>query len=73
MKNELIINKPDDMHLHLREGETLEFVLKDTASQFARAIVMPNLNTPITSVALAKNYYDSIKSYDYNFEPLMTR
>ena len=72
MINELIINKPDDMHLHLREGETLEFVLKDTASQFARAIVMPNLNTPITSVALAKNYYDSIKSYDYNFEPLMT-
>ena len=72
MTNELIINKPDDMHLHLREGEILGFVLKDSASQFARAIVMPNLNTPITSVALAKSYYDSIKSYDYNFEPLMT-
>ena len=72
MINELIINKPDDMHLHLREGEILSFVLKDTASQFARAIVMPNLNTPVTSLALAKSYYDSIKSYGYNFEPLMT-
>ena len=75
MINELIINKPDDMHLHLREGAILGFVLKDTVSQFARAIVMPNLNTPVTSVALAKKYYDSIKSYGfahYNFEPLMT-
>jgi len=72
MINELIINKPDDMHLHLREGAILGFVLKDTASQFARAIVMPNLNTPVTSVALAKSYYESIKSHGYNFEPLMT-
>ena len=72
MINELIINKPDDMHLHLREGEILGFILKDTASQFARAIVMPNLNTPVTSVALAKSYYDSIKVHGYNFEPLMT-
>ena len=72
MKNELILNKPDDMHLHLREGEILGFVLKDTASQFARAIVMPNLNTPVTSVALAKSYYEVINSYGYNFEPLMT-
>jgi len=72
MKNELILNKPDDMHLHLREGEILGFVLKDTASPFARAIVMPNLNTPVTSVALAKSYYEVINSYGYNFEPLMT-
>ena len=72
MTNELIINKPDDMHLHLREGDILGFVLKDTASQFARAIVMPNLNLPVTTVGLAKIYYDSIKSYGYNFEPLMT-
>ena len=72
MKNELILNKPDDMHLHLREGEILGFVLKDTASQFARAIVMPNLNTPVTTVALAKSYYHVIKGYGYNFEPLMT-
>ena len=55
MTNELILNKPDDMHLHLREGEILGFVLKDTANQFARAIVMPNLKYPVTSVALAKN------------------
>jgi dihydroorotase len=72
MINELIINKPDDMHLHLREGEILGFVLKDTARQFARAIVMPNLNTPVTTVALAESYYESIKDYGYNFEPLMT-
>ena len=72
MINELIINKPDDMHLHLREGEMLGFVLKDTANQFARAIVMPNLNTPVTTLALAKCYYESIKGHGYKFEPLMT-
>ena len=45
------------MHLHFREGEILGFVLKDTAKQFARAIVMPNLKYTVTSVALAKRYY----------------
>ena len=72
MTNELIINKPDDMHLHLREGELLGFVLKDTAKQFARAIVMPNLKLPVTTVNLARNYYDAIKSFGYDFQPLMT-
>ena len=43
MINELIIPKPDDMHLHLREGDLLRHACKDTGREFARAIVMPNL------------------------------
>jgi dihydroorotase len=71
---ELIIVKPDDMHLHLREGDILKYACKDTAKQFARAIVMPNLKTPIKSVNQAEKYYQDIKKNVgiYNFEPLMT-
>ena len=58
---ELIIVKPDDMHLHLREGDILKYACKDTAKQFARAIVMPNLKTPIKSVNQAERYYKDIK------------
>jgi dihydroorotase len=72
--SELIITKPDDMHLHLREGAMLKYACKDTEKQFARAIVMPNLKVPITSVNQAENYYQDIKKInrDSNFEPLMT-
>ena len=72
--NELIIRKPDDMHLHLREGEVLEYACKDTQKQFSRAIVMPNLEQPIKLVNQAEKYYQEIKRYDFNndFEPLMT-
>jgi dihydroorotase len=71
---ELIIIKPDDMHLHLREGDILKYACKDTAKQFARAIVMPNLQAPIISVDQAEKYYLDIKKNVgiYNFEPLMT-
>ncbi|MBC67205.1 MAG: dihydroorotase [Rhodobacteraceae bacterium] len=71
---ELIIIKPDDMHLHLREGDVLKHVVKDTQKQFARAIVMPNLKNPIKTVHLAEIYYQEIKKNieDLNFEPLMT-
>lgn len=71
---ELIITKPDDMHLHLREGDILKHVVKDTQKQFARAIVMPNLKNPITNVHQAEIYYQDIKknTEDLNFEPLMT-
>jgi len=71
---ELIIIKPDDMHLHLREGDILKYVCKDTERQFARAIIMPNLQVPIKSVDQAKNYYQDIKKItgNSNFEPLMT-
>jgi dihydroorotase len=72
--NELIITKPDDMHLHLRDGEILKYVCQDTLKQFARAIVMPNLHQPIRNVAQAENYYQEIKKNTINssFEPLMT-
>jgi len=71
---ELIITKPDDMHLHLREGDILKHACKDTEKQFARAIVMPNLQAPIKSVDQAEKYYLDIKNNIgiSNFEPLMT-
>ena len=47
----LTITRPDDWHLHLRDGETLKSVLPDTARRFARAIVMPNLVPPVTTTA----------------------
>ena len=71
---ELIITKPDDMHLHLREGDILKHACRDTERQFARAIVMPNLKIPIKTVNQAKKYYQDINkcSTHSNFEPLMT-
>ena len=74
MINELIISKPDDMHLHLREGGMLKIVSQHSASQFGRAIIMPNLKKPITNTSLAHSYYDEIKKYtkNYQFKPLMT-
>ena len=74
MINELIIPKPDDMHLHLREGEILKIVSQHSASQFGRAIIMPNLKKPITNTSLAHSYYDEIKKHtkSYQFKPLMT-
>ncbi len=74
MTEELIITKPDDMHLHLREGETLKHVVMHTAKQFARAIVMPNLENPVTTVTMANRYCQEIKKHigDSLFNPLMT-
>lgn len=70
----LTITRPDDWHLHLRDGEPLKSVLPDTAKQFARAIVMPNLRPPVTSAALAIAYrqriMDALPS-GMTFEPLM--
>jgi dihydroorotase len=53
---QLTITRPDDWHLHLRDGAALQAVLPDTARRFARAIVMPNLKPPVTSVAQAAAY-----------------
>jgi dihydroorotase len=69
--------QPDDWHLHIRDGEFMKDVLADTASQFARAIIMPNLKPPVTTVDLAKAYQERIevnlKSLGVsNFTPLMT-
>ena len=74
-KIELI--QPDDWHLHIRDGDVMRDVLADTARQFARAIIMPNLKPPVTTVDLAKAYQSRIesqlKSLGVNgFTPLMT-
>jgi len=57
---QITITRPDDWHLHLRDGEALAAVLPHTARQFARAIVMPNLNPPVTTVEQAAAYRDRI-------------
>ena len=69
----LIIRQPDDWHVHLRDGVMLEAVAQHTARQFARAIVMPNLSPPVTTVAAADAYRDRSKAAAGDgFEPLMT-
>jgi dihydroorotase len=69
----LIIRKPDDWHVHLRDGEMLAKVAPFTARQFARAIVMPNLVPPITTVEAARGYRKRILDVTPpDFTPLMT-
>ncbi len=71
----ITIRRPDDWHLHLRDGQMLHMVLGHTARQFARAIVMPNLKTPVTTVALARAYRERIMAAlppGTHFTPLMT-
>ena len=71
--NRLTIRRPDDWHVHLRDGAVLEGVAKHTAHQFARAIVMPNLSPPVTTVAAAAAYRDRIiAAAGPGFTPLMT-
>ncbi len=75
MMNKLTLTRPDDWHLHLRDGDALKAVLPDTARRFARAVVMPNLRPPVTNVQLATEYRQRILSALPNgaqFEPLMT-
>ena len=69
----ITIRRPDDWHVHLRDGEMLERVVPHTARQFARAIVMPNLVPPVTSVGAAAAYRDRITvAAGGGFTPLMT-
>ncbi|MBE9080372.1 dihydroorotase [Romeria aff. gracilis LEGE 07310] len=71
----LTITRPDDWHLHLRDGAALKAVLPHTVRQFSRAIIMPNLKPPIRSVADAAAYRDRIIAAipaGERFEPLMT-
>ena len=56
MTTTLSLTRPDDWHLHLRDGDALRAVLPHTARQFARAIVMPNLKPPVTTTAQALDY-----------------
>ena len=75
MTSTLTIRRPDDWHLHLRDGAMLEAVVPHTARQFARAIVMPNLSPPVTTTALAAAYRDRIVAAvpkGMDFTPLMT-
>lgn len=69
------IRRPDDWHLHLRDGADMQSVLPHTAERFARAVVMPNLKPPITTVAEAEAYRGRILAAlpaHLSFEPLMT-
>jgi dihydroorotase len=71
----ITLTRPDDWHLHLRDGPEMAAVLPDTARRFARAIVMPNLKPPVTTVAAARAYRDRILAAlpaGMDFEPLMT-
>ncbi len=71
----ITLTRPDDWHLHLRDGDALKAVLPHTARQFARAIVMPNLKPPVTTVAHAAAYRERILAAlpaGMAFEPLMT-
>ncbi|MBI4754241.1 MAG: dihydroorotase [Betaproteobacteria bacterium] len=71
----LTLTRPDDWHLHLRDGAALAAVLPDTARRFARAIVMPNLRPPLTTTAQAAAYRDRILAAlppRLKFRPLMT-
>ena len=71
----LTITRPDDWHLHLRDGDALAAVLPDTARRFGRAVVMPNLKPPVTTVADAQAYRARILAAlpkGLRFEPLMT-
>lgn len=74
-RRRLIIRRPDDWHVHLRDGPMLRSVVEHTARQFGRAIVMPNLNPPVATEAAAEAYRARILGAlepDSAFEPLMT-
>jgi dihydroorotase len=75
MAESLTIRRPDDWHVHLRDGAMLRGVVGHTARQFARAIVMPNLSPPVTTAAAARDYRARIVAAlpaGTAFEPLMT-
>jgi dihydroorotase len=71
----LTLTQPDDWHLHVRDGDAMASVIGHTAAQFGRAIIMPNLKPPVTTVAQANDYYQRIKAAlpaASSFQPLMT-
>ena len=74
-RDTITIRRPDDWHLHFRDGETMQAVVPHTARQFARAIVMPNLSPPVTTTAMAAAYRERIMAAvpeGVDFTPLMT-
>ena len=75
MANQITITRPDDMHLHLRDGAMLRGVLPETARHFARALIMPNLLPPVVTMADAAAYRDRILAAlppGAVFQPMMT-
>ena len=75
MTNNLTLTRPDDWHLHVRDGEALQVVVPHTAAQFGRAVIMPNLRPPVTTAAQAAAYRERILAAVPQggvFEPLMT-
>ncbi|WP_048440405.1 dihydroorotase [Caenimonas sp. SL110] len=75
MTQEITITRPDDWHLHVRDGEPMKTVVPHSAAQFGRAIIMPNLRPPITTAAMATAYRERILAAvpeRMSFEPLMT-
>jgi dihydroorotase len=75
MTHTITLTRPDDWHLHVRDGEALRTVVPHTAAQFGRAIIMPNLRPPVTTAAAALAYKARIQAAvppGVQFEPLMT-
>ncbi len=75
MPDAITLTRPDDWHLHLRDGAAMAAVLPHSAAQFARAVVMPNLRPPVTTAAMAVAYRDRILAAlpaGADFTPLMT-
>jgi dihydroorotase len=75
MRDSIVIRRPDDWHIHLRDGAMLRAVLPFTAGQFARGIIMPNLVPPVTTVEAAESYRARIlaaRPAGGDFQPLMT-
>lgn len=75
MTQEITLTRPDDWHLHVRDGDALSVVVPHTAAQFGRAIIMPNLRPPVTTAAAALAYKARIQAAvpsGLAFEPLMT-
>ena len=75
MTQTITLTRPDDWHLHVRDGDVLRTVLAHTAAQFGRAIIMPNLRPPVTTTAAALAYRERIRAAvpeGSRFEPLMT-
>jgi len=75
MTTEITLTRPDDWHLHVRDGAALQTVVPHTAAQFGRAIIMPNLKPPVTTAAQATAYRERILAAvpaGTAFEPLMT-
>ena len=75
MPTRLILRRPDDMHMHLRDGAMLAGILPETARNFARALIMPNLVPPVVTAAQAQSYHARILAAlpdGADFTPLMT-